>query len=864
MKFKFSKNLDFQREAINAIVDIFDSGKNIVNASQSFKLEHTSPVIKNELEIDKSRILLNVQAIQEQNGIDKVNELDAMDFSIEMETGTGKTYVYLRTALELHQKYGLKKFIILVPSVAIREGVVKTIEQTQSHFKEIYGNNFGYFAYDSDKLTRVRQFVQSLDMEIMIMTIQAFNKDENIMRQRPDRFNGESPLELVAKTRPIVIMDEPQNMESELSKSSIADLKPLFKLRYSATHKEIHNLIYRLTPVDAYKKGLVKKIEIFGAEENDLSAFVFKVRHIKTERGESPKVKALIEIKNSDEKFEKKDVLLKAGDDLEKKSKNSKYAGIFVNEIDAGNGKVELSNGQFYQFEEQSDVNKEAIFRTQIHETIKEHFKKQQDLGKNIKVLSLFFIDRVDNYVKADGLIRKIFVEEFERLKSNSIHFKNIPVDGVHSGYFASKQEKGQTVFQDTSGKTKADKDAYDLIMKDKERLLFFAENTCFIFSHSALKEGWDNPNIFQICTLREVNTEQQRRQQIGRGMRLAVDVNGNRIIGNSGINVLTVIANESYSEFVSGLQEEYTEAGYKEVPQAGNAREKITIKFNKHLAAENELFKQLWVKINKRTKFNIDVKTNKLIENCVEQINELEIQNLAVRVDKVIIDFDKGGKIKTIYERMSVGERIKSELLIGNILERIVLETGVTKKTIFVILSKVGNLSFLFENPEEYVRSVVVKIKGCMNDLIINEGLQYLPTNDVWEISLFENFDYTKSQTVESEKSVYSRTPFQSEGERKFAENLQANRNVKLFTKLPPKFVIDTPLGKYNPDWAIVMEGEDGDKLYLVRETKFVEDLKNDLRRSETLKILCGKKHFEAIGVDFKVAQKSDLSDLK
>ncbi|PJA56091.1 type III restriction endonuclease subunit R, partial [Candidatus Roizmanbacteria bacterium CG_4_9_14_3_um_filter_33_18] len=260
MKFKFNKNLDYQIEAINAVAEIFETGKNLINNKETFELQ-SSPIISNELEVDKIRILENLKNIQKQNNIEEVEKLDSMDFSVEMETGTGKTYVYLRTILELNKKYNLKKFIILVPSVAIREGVLKTIEQTKEHFREIYNTHFGYFSYDSKKLSRVREFAQSINIQIMIMTIQSFNKDSNIMRQTPDRFNGESPLNLVSKTKPVVIMDEPQNMESELSKSAISDLDSLFRLRYSATHKHIYNLVYRLTPYDAYSKGLVKKIE---------------------------------------------------------------------------------------------------------------------------------------------------------------------------------------------------------------------------------------------------------------------------------------------------------------------------------------------------------------------------------------------------------------------------------------------------------------------------------------------------------------------------------------------------------------------------------------------------------------------------
>lgn len=864
MKFKFDKNLGYQLDAIKSIVDIFDTGKNIISSKDGFELISTLDVFINELEIDEKRILSNVQSTQKLNKIDEISEsLDSMDFSIEMETGTGKTYVYLRTIFELNKKYKLKKFIILVPSVAIREGVIKTLKQTKKHFHDMYGAGYDFFDYDSKKLSRVRNFARNQDIQIMVMTIQSFNSDNNILRQKDrDDFYGEMPMEIVSKVRPVIIMDEPQNMESELSKSAISDLKAIFKLRYSATHKNKLNLMYELSPASAYRKGLVKKIEVFGVKENDSSAFIFKVKKINAQKGKLPTAKVGLEVKNSNDEFIIKDVVLKMGDNLKRKTKNDKYEGLIVNEIDAKNNRAELSDGKFFNLEEQSNENKEAIFRTQIKETIKTHLGKQEDLGSNVKVLSLFFIDKVDNYVENEGIIKKIFVEEFEKLKTGYDNFKGVNADDIHRGYFACKKKKGgEVIYEDTSGKTKKDKETYDLIMKDKERLLSFDEPTCFIFSHSALKEGWDNPNVFQICTLNETRSASKKRQEIGRGMRLAVDINGDRIF-DSNINRLTVIANESYKDFVGTLQSEYNEAGYKEIPEASNSREKIEVKFQKHLPVDSEDFKNLWSKIRKKTKFNIELKKEKLVKDSVEKINKLDISNLVVSVDKIIVDFESTGKLKTIYENSAIGEKIKGDIRIGNIIERIVKETGITKKTIFEIISLVDNLDIVFENYEEYVRSIIVVIKTSLNELLINEGLKYLPVDNIWEISIFEDINTYKSKTVKCDRSAYEKVVFDSNGEKEFAESLDANTRVKLFVKLPPKFIVDTPLGTYNPDWAIVMDTEDGEKLYLIRETKFVNDLKN-LRLDEQQKILCGRKHFKAIGVDFEVSRKSDLSDL-
>src|SRR3989344_1978765 len=594
MKFKFDSALDYQQEAIEAIAGIFDTGSNMVRGESGAVLRAPDSVVGNVLEVDEARILKNVQAIQETNRIEpKSTELGSMDFSIEMETGTGKTYVYLRTILDLHKRYGLTKFIILVPSVAIREGVLKTLEQTEEHFKDRYNTGYNYFVYNSSKLSEVRDFAQSLNVQIMIMTIQSFKDETKVLRQtdRDDTYNEQSYIDLVAKTRPVVIMDEPQNMESELSQTAIGELKPLFRLRYSATHKELHNLMYRLTPVEAYRRGLVKKIQVFGVRDNDSGAFVFRVKDIEAARGATPKATVVLENKNAAGVYAEKEMKLKYGDDLFSKTKNEKYAGLTVADVNAQHNRVELSDGNFCQLDATTE-NKEEIFRTQVRETIKAHLDKQESLDGHIKVLSLFFIDKVDNYVHDDSLIRTIFTEEFERLKHNYPRFKRTSAASVHKGYFASKKVKGVLEYQDTRGDSKPDKEAYDLIMREKERLLSFDEPVSFIFSHSALKEGWDNPNIFQICTLRETRSTMKKRQEIGRGLRLPLDVSGVRV-REPYINILTVIANESYREFVSNLQAEYTAEGYRVPPEPSDKRKTVKVKFHKEWAVSNEDFKK-------------------------------------------------------------------------------------------------------------------------------------------------------------------------------------------------------------------------------------------------------------------------------
>lgn len=865
MKFKFDKHLDYQKEAVEAIVDIFDTGRNTLAGEPEFQLHAQQPVVANELDMDAGQISRNVELIQERNRIEKGDRtlgLTDHNYTIEMETGTGKTYVYLRTALELNKRYGLKKFIVLVPSVAIREGVMKTIQQTKEHFIDMYGQGIDEFEYSSDKLSRVRDFAQGINVQMMVMTIQSFNKDANVMRQTPDRFHGERPLDIIAATNPVVIMDEPQNMESDLSKSAINDLNPLFKLRYSATHKKLHNLMYRLTPVDAYRRGLVKRIEVYGAEPADSESFMMKIKTIESKPGTSPRARVMLEAQTASGDYTIKETLIKPGDDLRRKTKNDKYKGLLVNDVNARENRVELSNGKHYYLEADTNENKEAIFRTQIRETIRAHMDKQRSVGDDIKVLSLFFIDKVDNYIHGDSMIRTIFEEEYSKLSANYEHFTNTLAHTVHNGYFAQTGSKSNRVAKDsTTGRSQADKEAYDLIMKDKERLLSMDESVSFIFTHSALNEGWDNPNVFQICTLNETTSSVKKRQEIGRGMRLARNVTGDQIKDEQ-VNTLAVIANESYREFVASLQSEYVAAGYKEAPPTPDARRRTIVKFRKYLAAESEDFKSLWAKIRQKTRFNIEISSETLIEKASSRVAEMDIDNLVVRVERVQIAFDSDGSLKPVYSSSSAGERLDRPVRIGNVIKRIEREVGLTRQTIFRILSEVDNLDLMFDNPEEYTRSVIDIIRTELNALLINEGLQYHPVEDMWEVSLFEDFGSYESKTLTLEKSAYDKVVFDSDGEREFAENLEHSRHVKLFVKLPAKFAVDTPLGTYNPDWAIVYEQDDQTKLYLVRETKFYSSFEK-ISYDEQQKIRCGQKHFDAISTDFAVSMQQDLSDL-
>lgn len=857
MQFKFDSNLEYQLEAIQAVVDLFQGQQ---DTSKDFPFIAENGVVPNELSLSKQDLLDNVQSIQKQNSIEKVGELQGMDFSVEMETGTGKTYVYLRSILDLNKHYGFKKFIIIVPSVAIREGVLKTIEITKQHFKRLYNNvPYNFSEYDSSNLSQVRQFARNNNIEILVMTLDSFNKDSNIMNRHIDRLSGQKPIDLVSRTNPILILDEPQNMESKKSKEALENLNPLCKLRYSATHRNYYNLLYRLTPVDAYTKGLVKKIEVLSViKEDDFNAAYIRCIDIKAD---SKEIAAKLELNVKQKSgFKEKVLTIRHGDDLAEKTDNPEYDGFVVSEIRADYEYIKFSNGHTLKLGEDQGSDRKQLMRAQIKHTIQEHFRKQEALkDQNLKVLSLFFIDRVDNYVKEDGFIRKTFVEEFNRIQKE--FGKDLDVDEIHAGYFATKTN-GEYYDDASTTYMQRNKEAFDLIMKDKEQLLSFEEPTQFIFSHSALREGWDNPNVFNICTLNESVSEIKKRQEIGRGVRLPVDQSGQRITDQE--FKLTVVANESYAEYVAKLQNEYVDE-YGEViapPKPPNARnrKKITLRKGYKL---NQEFKELWERISKKTRYAVDINTDELIEECVQEINNLTVSTIKVRVEKVSLSLKEGQGI----QHQLVGqaaEELDKKYKIPNLIELIARETDLTRDTIYTILASIDNIDLIFKNPKEFTQSVVLIIKEKLKEFLIN-GIQYAEIEEFWKMELFEDMDAYEEYVLpdSNKKTIYDGIIWDSKGEREFAQKLEENDKVSLFVKLPPWFNVQTPVGEYNPDWAVVLEqrdleGEITEKLYLVRETKFVDNLDN-LRPSEKYKIKCAEEHFKAVGVDFNTINDFD-----
>ena len=887
MEFKFESNQLFQLQAIESITKLFD-GQYYVPAQFDFNTEGLA-AIPNSLEIDDGAILENLHQVQVDNNLTVDTELNYIEtdillfgeeaevrfpnFSIEMETGTGKTYVYLRTILELYRRYGLRKFIIVVPSVAVREGVIKTLAITHSHLLNLYDNpTYHYHAYDSSKLSQIRQFALSDSVEILVMTIDAFNKPTNVIRQNTDLFQGEIPIHYIQATRPILILDEPQNMTSELSIEALSMLNPLCALRYSATHRESYNLVYRLTPVEAYKQGLVKRIEVSGVEqEDDVNQAFVRVNKIDSKKNTITAQLSVHKLMR-DSTVKEQSISVKPGDDISKKTERPEYTNYIVEEINLHGEYVRFTNGVEVEIGGSTGDDKEAIFETQIRKTIDEHFLKQERLKPfNIKVLSLFFIDRVNNYALDTGVIRRLFTKCFNEIKINHKSWKDVDVESVQAAYFAHKRtQKGEIIFQDSAtGKAKADVVAYDLIMKDKERLLSFDEPVSFIFSHSALREGWDNPNVFQICTLNQTKSEMKKRQEVGRGVRLAVDQSGSRVYDQR-VNILTVIANDSYASYVENLQTEMQE-GYGDdgvPPPPENKRKRGVAKLRKEYILKPE-FKDLWDRIKQKTRYAVSVDTDLLISEVVEALDEAEIRSPRITVTKAQVQVNDDN----VFSAMQMSQAKTVIDLVGryplpnlidtmmHLLENTTPPMRVTRKTLLQIFTRTQKKQAAIDNPHEFASVTVRIIKDKLTDQLIN-GIKYQKIDEFYEMCQFEdNIHSWKDHLIAAERSIYDYVIFDSDTEREFVENLEKLDFVKFYVKLPAFFKVPTPIGTYNPDWAIVIDDPEQEelRLYLVRETKSSID-PNDWRPDEKRKIHCGRRHFkDALGVNYEVIESAD-----
>ena len=660
LKLQFDPNQQYQLDAVHSVVDLFEGLPR--QADADILQAEIVPNLPPFQTLAEDWLYDNLRRVQQRNGIEtpllgalEVDEGMVLEgagfeswrspnFTVEMETGTGKTYVYLRTIHELRQRYGFSKFIIVVPSIAIYEGVIKNFQVTKDHFAALYGNETVHLIpYDGARLSQLRGFAASTFVEILVMTLQSFTKasgrNANVIFKPSEKLPGERlPIQYIQETRPILILDEPQNMESDKARAALRTLHPLFALRYSATHRTSPNLVYRLTPFDAYRLNLVKKIQVLGVTEREnFNQPFLHLTDIAVGKRITARLRTYVLEKG---RLKEAEITLRQGDDLHAKTGREEFAeGYRVDEINAAQGFLEFENGLRLTLGRYVGPRREEIFRVQIRETIRQHMQMQQRLeGKGLKVLSLFFIDRVANYTDPqNGVIRRIFDEEFEKLKRFYPFYEDMRPEEVHSAYFAKKKTKQGEQAIDTSGRTKeerqAEKAAFQLIMKDKERLLSFGEKTCFIFAHSALKEGWDNPNVFQICTLNQTVSEMKKRQEIGRGLRIAVNQRGERVFDEE-VNILTVVANESYERYAATLQSEYVEDGLAAPPPPTKAG-KAKAQRNDRIFNSTQAFRDFWAKLQKHITYTIALDTDALVRNCIERIDNRSLPPTTIVVEK-------------------------------------------------------------------------------------------------------------------------------------------------------------------------------------------------------------------------------------
>lgn len=872
MKLSFDSNLQFQKDAIEAITDIFE-GQPIddSNIAIQFEFSETLPGINgnpNSLVLEENQILENLNKVQKRNDLKLSESLDGMNFSVEMETGTGKTYVYLRTVYELNKLYGFQKFVITVPSIAIREGVLKNLQITHEHLQSLYDNvPINFRVFNSSKLSELRGFATNNNIEILVINIDSFSKDSNKINTENDKITGMKPIEFIKSTNPIVIVDEPQNFETEIRKNALKELNPLCTLRYSATHKNYYNLAYSLNPVKAYDLGLVKQIEVDSIFEQDS----FNEAYLRLDSVQSAKTKVTANVTidiSTNSSVVRKKIVVKAGDDLFDLSKRREVysSGFTIQELDVTNQTVTLQNGTIIKKGESQGGMNEELMKVQIQKTIEEHFNKELKLNKlGIKVLSLFFIDKVSNYRSYDSsgnVVDGKFIlwfEELYKLITSKPKYSGIRFSAreSHEGYFS--QDKGK--IKDTNGGTIADDYTYNLIMKDKEKLLGLENPLRFIFSHSALREGWDNPNVFQICTLNETKSDIKKRQEIGRGLRLCVNQKGERIFEKE-TNKLTIVANESYNEFAKALQNEIeTDCGVEFKNRVKNIRDKTIVKYRKGFTLD-PLFLEIWKKINLRTSYSVNFDTVKLINICAESIKQLpktKPPSIKSTKAKIVID---NSEISATLVNDALPEVVEYQGRIPDVLGYLVSKTELTRSTIFQILEKSNRLHDIAINPQSFLDALIGEINKCLNQLMI-DGIKYEKIgNAIYEMKLFEDRDmeiYKNENTFvvsDRSKTIYENLiPLDSKIENQFAKDCESSNQVKFYFKLPFWFKIDTPLGSYNPDWAVVFE--DDKKIYFVIETKSTTD-QSELRPEEQMKIECGKAHFKEFeNVTYKTTNK-------
>ena len=856
------------------------------------------------------------------------------------------------------KRYGFTKFIVVVPSIAIKEGGYKSLQMTDDHFRTLYsGTPLQYFLYDSAKLGQVRNFATSLQIQIMVVTVGAINKkDVNNLYKDSEKTGGEKPIDLIKATRPILIVDEPQSVDGGLAgrgKEALDAMNPLCTLRYSATHVDEHHMLYRLDAVDAYERKLVKQIEVASAtvEEAHNKPYI-KLISTSNRRGViSGRVELDVEVAGRVRRSER---TVQDGDNVEQETGRAVYRDCRIGEIRVGKGhsfvELRVPGGEHYLQEGEAwgDVDGAAIQRQMIRRTIREHLDKEKRFRpQGIKVLSLFFIDAVERYRRYDqagnavkGLYARIFEEEYRRLANHPDYvslFQEVDLTAaakeVHDGYFSIDGKGGWT---DTSENNQVNRDnaerAYNLIMKEKEKLLSLSEPLKFIFSHSALREGWDNPNVFQICALREIQTEHERRQTIGRGLRLCVNQDGERLRGFD-VNTLTVVARESYEEFAENLQREIEkDTGirfgviephqFAQIPIVGDGEEATVLGFNRsqilydQLQAEGYIdakgriqeslrraikddsfslpqgfaaqrtgivsvlhklagrlevknaderqtvrprqtvlesaeFKALWDRIKDKTTYRVTFDNEALLEKCAAAMQDAPaIPKTRLQWRKADIAIGQAGVEATETAGSATVFLDEVDIELPDLLTELQDRTQLTRRSIHKVLVESRRLDDFRRNPQQFIELAAQAVNRCKRQEVV-DGIKYRRLGDgfYYAQELFEQEELTGyiKNMLDAGKSVYEKVIYESDTEARFSDQLGKNTAIKMYAKLPGWFAVPTPLGSYNPDWAVLMESDEGERLYLIVETK-ASTLLDDLRLREAAKIECGKAHFKAL----------------
>ena len=998
MKLQF-KHQKFQADAAKAVVDVFagqpyltptylmDRGSDthqLTLEEMSFTGWRNEPIVP---ELSDQVVLEHLNKIQRANQIAPSPRLEGRyNLTIEMETGVGKTYTYIKTMYELNQHYGWSKFIVVVPSVAIREGVYKSFQVTQEHFAEEYGKKIRFFIYNSAQLTEIDRFASDSSINVMIINSQAFNargKDARRIYMKLDEFRSRRPIDIIARTNPILIIDEPQSVEGKQTRERLKEFNPLFTLRYSATHRSdsIYNMVYRLDAMEAYNKKLVKKIAVKGITESGSTAtdgYVY-LQGINLSKADPT---ATIQFdymgKSGLRKISRKvGVGYNLYDNSGEVTKLEEYKnGFVVKAIDGRDDSVEFLNGvKLYAGDVVGKVSEEQLRRIQIRETILSHIERERQLFyKGIKVLSLFFIDEVAHYKQYDaagqahnGIFAEMFEEEYNDILSTIQlgigedeylqYLKSIKADDTHAGYF-SVDKKGHMTdskLGDRKERTSDDRDAYDLIMKNKELLLDRDPKRSpvrFIFSHSALREGWDNPNVFQICTLKQSSSEVRKRQEVGRGLRLCVNQDGERmdanVLGNEvhNINILTVIASESYDSFAKGLQSEMAEAvadrpkavtpelfqgkvlrdasGNEQVVDAALAQaicydliingyvDRKGALTDKYFAdkANNQVkiaeeaadcadsvlaildsvysdsamkpenarsnnvelqvdpdklampeFKALWSRINSKSVYVVDFDTQELIQKAIQSLDKnLRVPRIYFKVEsgsmeevrskESLLEGSSFSKKKS--ETYSQDKQVRANSAVKyDLVGKLVDETGLTRRAVIAILTGIEPAVFnqFRENPEEFILKAAALINDEKATAII-QHITYHVLDDRYDTNVFTEPTLKGrlgTNAMKADKHLYDHILYDSTNERDFAKDLDVDSHVAVYVKLPDGFYISTPVGRYNPDWAIAFYEGKVKHIYFVAETK--GSMRSmQLRDIEKAKIHCAREHFKAI----------------